>query len=307
MANSLEYVVSYRNLVDGIFARESVTEILRNKSPYQLTFEGTNEKEVKIKTLAVQGLGDYTRLDGTGSGGYTKRNATVTWETYKLEIERSGSYTIDVKDLEEAQTSILDFAKVLNESHVVPEVDATRFHKLSQLCGVDTTGTLTYDDVIEAIDEGTYTLNTAKVPKTNRVLYISDGIEKVMKQSGEFIRTINANNNNGVINREIFSFDGMMVIPVPQDRFYTKIDLLDGTSQGETDGGYIKNVATGKDINFMIVHAPSVCPCIKIMEPKIVDRAFNMQGNGYFYAYQMYHDLLVPTNKKPGVYVHSKA
>ena len=306
MANSLDYVVAYKNLVDRVFTLQSVTEMLRNKSPYQMSFENTNEKEVKIKTLAVQGLGAYTRLDGTGSGGYTKRTASVTWTTYSLAQERSGSYIIDASDLAEAQTSILDFAKVLLESYVASEIDAYRFSKIFSLCSSDAEATLTNDTVIEAIDTGVYTLDEAKVPRTGRILFVSNAVYKLMKQSGEFFPIRNVQQNNGVISRDIVTFDDMPVIPVSQDRFYSAITLYDGTTGGQEAGHYVK-AGAGKDINFMIVYAPSVCPCIKIMEPKIVDKAYNMDGNGYFYAYQMYHDLLIPTNQLPGVYIHNKA
>jgi hypothetical protein len=164
---------------------------------------------------------------------------------------------------------------------------------------------LTNDTVIDAIDTGVYTLDEAKVPRSGRILFVSNATYKLMKQSGEFFPTRNVQMNNGIINRDIVMFDDMPVIPVPQDRFYTAITLYDGTTGGQTAGHYVKGA--GKDINFMIVYAPSVCPCIKIMEPKIVDKAYNMDGNGYFYAYQMYHDLLIPTNQRPGVYVHSKS
>jgi hypothetical protein len=311
MANSLDYVVAYKNLIDRVFGMQSVTEILRNKSPYQTSFENTNEKEVKIKTLAVQGLGAYTRLDGTGSGGYTKRTASVSWTTYKLEQERSGSYIIDAMDLAEAQTSILDFAKVLLESYVASEIDAYRFSKIFSLCSSDAEATLTNDTVIDAIDTGVYTLDEAKVPRNGRILFVSNAVYKLMKQSGEFFPTRNVQQNNGVINRDIVMFDDMPVVTVPQDRFYTAITLYDGVTNSngvdQTGGHYVKTTSTGKDLNFMIVYAPSVCPCIKIMEPKIVDKAYNMDGNGYFYAYQMYHDLLIPTNQLPGDYIHNKA
>jgi hypothetical protein len=211
--------------------------------------------------------------------------------------------------LAEAQTSILDFAKVLLESYVASEIDAYRFSKIFSLCSSDAEATLTNDTVIEAIDTGVYTLDEAKVPRAGRILFVSNATYKLMKQSGEFFPTRNVQMNNGIISRDIVMFDDMPVIPVPQDRFYSAITLYDGVTNSngvdQTGGHYVK-ADGGKDINFMIVYAPSVCPCIKIMEPKIVDKKFNMQGNGYFYAYQMYHDLLIPTNQKPGVYIHNK-
>ena len=44
---------------------------------------------------------------------------------------------------------------------------------------------------------------------------------------------------------------------VPQTPLYTSIDLLDGKSEGEELGHFQKS-ASGKEINFMIIHKPAI-------------------------------------------------
>ena len=45
--------------------------------------------------------------------------------------------------------------------------------------------------------------------------------------------------------QKIDYFNDIPLIAIPQTRFYSAIDLLDGTSSGETAGGYRKHVSTG--------------------------------------------------------------
>lgn len=96
------------------------------------------------------------------------------------------------------------------------------------------------------------------------------------------------------------------VITVPQSRFYTKIKLNDGISEGETDGGYSKD-ADGRNINFMIVHKPAVIQFTKHAVPKIISPAANPDADSWKYAYRSYSICELLASKSAGVYCHSEA
>jgi hypothetical protein len=302
MANSIDFVTTYKNVIDKVFALNSLTEILKgNPLAVQMGDPGSNK--VKLKRVEVQGLGGYGRLNGAGGGGYQQRSTVITWDEYGLNIERSASYTIDALDLTEAQTSILEVAKTLTEEHVVPEVDATRFSIMAQLAAGKNTPAqvdITYDNVVKEIDDGIAALNERKVPKNNRILFISNECYQLLKKSGEFFNARLMTDSSGTINRDIIKFDNMQIVEVPQDYFKTKIELLTGVEDG------FKAADDANDINFMIVHKPSVLPIVKVDEAKIVDNAYNMQGRGYFYAYMIYHDMIIPRNKLDSVYLNIK-
>ena len=93
---------------------------------------------------------------------------------------------------------------------------------------------------------------------------------------------------------------------VPQSRFYTAIDLLDGKSEGEEIGHYRK-AAGGKDINFMIVHKPAVLKWDKHTASDVIDPANNPTSDAYISKYRKYGIVDVYKNKTAGIYLNHKA
>ena len=94
---------------------------------------------------------------------------------------------------------------------------------------------------------------------------------------------------------------------VPQSRFYTKIDQYDGTTAGQEDGGYIKNVATGKDINFLIVDPKAVLQIQKHKVAKLFNPEDNQSADAWKLNYRLVNLSDVYDNKTKGIYLHKKA
>lgn len=293
MANAYSFPVAYQNMLDRIYQEVAVTaDLTAADSKYR--FSGQDAKTVYLKKIALQGLGSYTRDTGYDSG-----DITISWEAHTMGQDRSKKFILDAMDAREAYLQIAEVAAEFMRTKVVPEMDAYRFHKIRSLCNVDTTGTLTADTVVAAIRTGKKTLDDAEVPKEGRILYVSNAVYQLMVDSGEFIKTLNVNNNNGVISTEILMFEGMEVRQVPQGRFYT---IFDFATSGA--GGYSVNVS-GKAINFMIVYKPEIIAVVKHMSPKIVTPELNQSADGWIFGFRLYHDLFIPENKLTGVYIHS--
>ena len=98
----------------------------------------------------------------------------------------------------------------------------------------------------------------------------------------------------------------MKVIQVPQTRFYTAIDLNDGSTEGEEAGGYAKG-ASAKDIDFMVIHPSAVLQVPKHTLPRIFSPDENQKADAYKFDYRFYHDCFVLENKVKGIYVHTGA
>ena len=96
-------------------------------------------------------------------------------------------------------------------------------------------------------------------------------------------------------------------IRVPQTRFYTKITQYDGTTSGQTAGGYIKDATDGKNINFMIIHKPAVIQYEKHVAPKIITPELNQSGDAWKYGYRNVGIADVYENKVAGIYLHKAA
>ena len=74
---------------------------------------------------------------------------------------------------------------------------------------------------------------------------------------------------------------------VPQGRFYTAIDLLDGKSGGE-EAGHYKKADTGKEINFMIVHKPAIIKFDKHTASNIIPALSNPDADADIVKYRKY-------------------
>ncbi len=93
------------------------------------------------------------------------------------------------------------------------------------------------------------------------------------------------------------------VFKVPQSRFYTAIDQLDGTTSGEETGGYVK-ASGAKNINFMIVHKPAVIQFEKHVVPKIVTPEQNQNADAWKFGYRNVSIADGYENKVKGIYLH---
>ena len=94
------------------------------------------------------------------------------------------------------------------------------------------------------------------------------------------------------------------ITKVPQSRFYTVIDLKTGKT-GEEVGGFEKD-ASGKDINFMVVHKPAVLKYNKHIAPKVITPDANPDADAWKFGYRKYGLVDVYENKVAGIYLHNK-
>ena len=80
-------------------------------------------------------------------------------------------------------------------------------------------------------------------------------------------------------------YNNMRIIYVPKTRFYTQIDLNDGSS----NWGFAKS-SGGVEINFMIVHPSAVVQVNKFMLPKIFSPDENQKMDAWLFQFRLYHD-----------------
>lgn len=298
MANSIALAEKYLPLLDEVYKKASVTSIL-DAGSNKVKFEGGNRVEI-FKT-AMDGLGNYSRTDGFVNG-----SVTGAWESHTLTQDRGRSFVVD--DMDNEETLGQAFGTLASEfirTKVVPEVDAYRFAKLSSTNGVSSANAdivIGTTDIPALIDAAEMTMGDDEVPEDGRILFISEKCYAGLKN--KITRTLA--NENGV-NRMIETYDGMPVIKVPQGRFNTAITMYDGSTNGQTAGGFIPTASTGYKINFMIVHPSALIQVVKHAKPRIFSPDVNQSADGWKFDYRLYHDEFVEANKVKGIYVHRAA
>ena len=298
MANSIALAQKYLPMLDEVYKASAKAAIL---DATKIDIVGGNT--VKVFKTSMDGLGDYSRNDGFVNG-----DVTGSWETMTLTKDRGRSFQIDRMDNEE--TLDMAFGTLAGEfirTKVVPEVDAYTFAKMAGTTGISaataadiTVGT---SDVPTLIEEAERQMNEDEVPVEGRILFISETAYAALKAKVD--RT--TLNGDGGIDRGIITYDGMRIIRVPQNRFYTAITLKDGKTSGQEAGGYVGTTTSGYNINFLIVHPSAVCKVVKHVLPRIFTPDENQKADAWKFDYRLYHDMFVYENKVKGIYLHRGA
>lgn len=289
MANSIALSKVYTNLLDEVYQQSALTAVL--ESDASLARQGANANEIVIPKLSMDGLADYSR-----NSGYVNGDVTLNWETVQFNYERGRMFSVDNMDNEETQN--IAFGRLAGEfirTKVVPELDAFRFATYAATTGAGAaTGALaTGADVIAALRTATSAMDEAEVPMEDRHLFITPTLLGLVED-------MDTTKSKEVLAR--FA----SITKVPQTRFYSVIELLDGKSPSEEKGGY-KKADLGVELNFEIIHKPAVLQFTKHAVPKVISPEMNQDADAWKYGYRNYGLCDTYENKAAGIYVHKRS
>lgn len=291
MANNITLFKKYINLLDEVYKNAAVTSVLDGDA--SLAQQGANTNEIVIPKLSMDGLANYSR-----NGGYVGGSVTLTNETVTFNYDRGRKFTVDAMDNEE--TAGLAFGKLSSEflrTRVAPEMDAFRFATYAGISGISkvSAGATLADGaaVISALRGATTQMDEDEVPMEGRILFITPTLKGLVEDM------------DTTKSREVMGRFSQLIL-VPQTRFYTAIDLKDGTTSGEEAGGFAK-ATDGKDINFMVIHKPALLQYTKHTVNKIITPEANQESDGWMFFYRAYGLADAYENKAAGIYLHHKA
>jgi hypothetical protein len=290
MGNSITLFQKYIDKLDEVYKQSALTADL--DADRTLVQAGANANEIIIPKMQLDGLADYSR-----NSGYVGGDVTLTNETVQFNYDRGRKFNVDAMDNEE--TAGVAFGRLSAEfirTKTVPEMDAFTFAQLAGTSGISKATAATYStgaDWLAALVAGQSKLDEDEVSAENRILYITP-------TGYNAIHAVDTTKSREVL----ASFS--KIVKVPQSRFYTAIDLYDGTTSGETAGGYVKDT-DGKDINFMIVQKDAVIKYPKHTVNKVVTPEANQTNDGWMFFYRAYGLVDVYENKVAGIYLSNKA
>lgn len=235
MPNNLGGLVSkFTTRLDQVIVQGIKTSFLQINDAFLGDFVGVGE--VRLPTFTIQGLGDYDRANGFAPG-----DATIEWTNYHLRYDRGREFGIDVMDDEEhlrivTANTMAQFAR----QQVVPEVDAIRFAELSAGAGevVDAGAITSAQDALDAVLDMEEYYEGIGVELSGLTLNLTAKMHTLLRQAQPW-----RIEQGGTPDTRFSTFDGMRMNVIPYDRFYTAIELLDGRTDGEEEGGYKKATA----------------------------------------------------------------
>lgn len=271
MANSIERVTKYTDLVDRLFKFGALTTDLENE-----VVEWDNAGNVKIKYIEVPDLGDYSR-----ENGYEKGDLKVTYKPWALTQDKGKEFSLDAVDNEETlDSTFAQAAEMFITEKVIPHIDTYRFGKLVAGGTLVTGEALTTgQDVVNAIDELEAQAIDNEVNLAGAILYMSaTAYTKLKSQAINRFGTYTDDTYNRVVN----TFDEMKIVRVPQSRL-------------------------GEGVDFIIVNPIAVQAVAKHEDMRIFDPVTNQEKNAWKLQYRIYHDINVFENKKKGILVRKTA
>ena len=290
MANAIALAKNYTSILDEVYCNASVTADLTSDNT--MVRAGANANEIIYPQISVSGLGDYSR-----NSGYTNGSVNLEWKTAKFNYDRGTKISVDVMDNEESRDIAFTMAGAeLMRTKVAPEADAFVFATLAGTAGISKATPATYADATEflsALIEAKNKMDEDEVPEEGRILYATPTL-----MNG--VMALDTTKSREILN----SFT--VKKKVPQSRFYTAIDLLDGKSPGE-EAGHYKKATEGKDINFMIIHKTAVIKFDKHTVSDIIPASANANADADISKYRKYGIVDVYQNKVAGIYLSHKA
>ncbi|MFV0529486.1 MAG: hypothetical protein ACK5MN_12335 [Lachnospiraceae bacterium] len=289
MPNTIALAKSYTDLLDEVYKKASVTADLTG-DPHMVR-AGANAREILYPQISTSGLGDYDRTTG-----YTDGSVNLEWVTTEYNYDRGTKISVDTMDDQETFNLAYGMAgSTLQREKVAPEADAFTFATLAGITGISKVdGTYANADAfLAALLEAKNTMDEGEVPEEGRILYATSTLL------------------NSLLMLETYKSKEVLAAytikkSVPQSRFYTAIDLLDGKTPGE-ELGHFQKATSAKDINFMIIHKPAIIKHDKHVVGSVISPDQNQNADAYMVKYRKYGIVDVYKNKKKGIYLSHKA
>lgn len=281
MANSISLFKAYTPILDEVFKKESLTSKL--DTPNDLIKYTQGNHSVLVNKISMQGLANYSR-----TSGYVGGDVTLTQETIDFNYERGRMFSVDRIDNEE--TAGISYGRLAGEFirlHVVPEIDSVRFAKYASEAGIHPAAdTLSAGEWYSKISDAWTTMTELEVPEAERHLFLTaKGYEDIM--------------NKSLIDSKVFFDMFASVTIVPQSRFYSSVTLA-----ADGNGGYTRTVGAN-NINFMVIHRPSIIQTIKHQDVKVITPQVNQTSDAWKFGYRVYGLNEVYENKVNGIYLHT--
>lgn len=293
MANSIgDSITKVTSRLDKIIEQESTTSFLNMNQDLLGEYRGNGV--IELPKLTMDGLGDYNRQTGFPAG-----SVSLEFDPYKMQFDRGREFEIDnIDDEERALIVSANLMAEFTRLHVIPEIDAIRYARLSELAGTKVEETLdTPEKAKKSIETAEECLQDHGKALSECTLCLTSSVKTLLRNSTNYVANFGQNPNTN-----IQTFDDMTLNVIAKDRFFTAIETLDGVSEGETDGGF-KKAADGRAINYIAVHPAAAAALQKYEKTRYFSPDENQSKDAHKFQYRLYHDLIVLLQQSGLIYV----
>lgn len=290
---TINYAEAYQQAIQQAFYDGHLfsQDLWNSPSNNVIKFDGA--KHIKVPRLTIdEGRKDRARRTITQPAA----NYSNDWDSYELTNERYWSTLVDPSDVDESNMviSIANITKQFNLDEKMPEMDRQMFSKLysekvATNDGGITTDTLDEKNILTAFDQMMVDFDEARIPGTNRILYVTPAINAILKRAESINRSLVLKDANKV-QRTVYSLDDVTINVVPSDLMQTAFDFSVGS----------KTVDSAQQIQMFLIYngvqiAPQKYSFVGFDAPSAAN-----SGN-YLYYEQSYDDVLLLKTKTKGI------
>ena len=307
MINTIEYAKVFQTVLDKQVV-QGATSGWMEQNAGNVIYNGGNE--IKIPEISTQGLGNYDR-----DKGYKQGAVTYSYQTHKMTQDRGRMFRLDAMDVDEMnfQRAATELMGTMQAEHVIPEIDAYRYSKLSQYAGITAKKSITTSNVLNELKTQLYEVAGTGVPLSSIVISMSYGVYSTLSNSSEITKQLSVIDfAKGDINTQVKAIDGVPIIPVSNDRMFTSFVFYDGETESDgaesnptpdqREGGFAP-AADAKSINWIICSRRYPIAISKTDKVKIISPEINQTADAWDIHFRKYHDLIVPERKRKTIAV----
>lgn len=260
---------------------------------------------VRMPEISTDGLANYDR-----DTGFNRGSVTLKYRDYTLTQDRGRTFSLDAMDVDESNF-VASAGNVLGEfqrTQVIPEVDAYRYSKIAALAKTATHVTEGFtpasDTIMSKLDEEIAKVQEVVGDSVGLVIVMPTTIRTILNTAKDIEKHIDVGNfKAGTINTKVKTYNDIPIFGVPSARMKTAYVFNDGTTSGQTAGGFTAD-AEAKQINWIIMPqnvpiAVSKTDKIRIFAPDV-----NQSMDAWKIDYRKYHDLWIPNNKLASVWAN---
>lgn len=263
---------------------------------------------VRMPRISTTGMAKYDRDNGFNQGA-----VTLSYDDYKLTQDRGRTFHLDSMDVDESNF-IASAGNVMGEFQrlqVVPEVDAYRYSRIAALAKGESRTTDGFtpdaDNILAQLDKEITGIYDTIGESEPLVIVMSTPIRTVLNNAKNIERHMDVTQfKAGAIDTKVKTYNEIPILSVPSARMKTAYVFNDGTSSGQTDGGFKADTAA-KSINWMILARRAPIAISKTDKVRIFAPDVNQKADAWKLDYRKFHDLWIPRNKLAGVWVNISA
>lgn len=303
--NTLTLAEKMTGELDKLYVQTAQTGFLADNAT-RAKFVGAGT--VLIPEMALSGLGDYDRDNGSALG-----SVTVTRVPYTLTMERGRKFQIDSEDMDELGVANLagETTGEFVRTKVVPECDA---YVLSKLAAMATTKLHTVSvgaastleaDCFKMFQDAVIGVQNQVGFNEPLVAFINPTFQAALNASTAFTRQLTVSDfSKGGVNLKVKTIDDVPLIPVNDACMKSAYTFLDGTTAGQTVGGFTP-AGSAKSIGLLVMTRKGASLVKKTEKLRIFAAAQNQDMDAWKFDYRLYYDLIIPTSKQNGIYAYT--